>query len=243
MTYVSEIDWLQATEEQRKQLYVATRAVADACDTSVEEIIDAALGRKVLMGTDYISTFRRGKIRRSYAKLIHAWISENHAANASTIAPSLFTWHHTDAWRDYLKDHAIQGTLRIARFDKSMNLVQRPRRQPKPEETLRLGEEFCFHLNSDTDGYAVAFQRYKGQTHPLPLGLNDEPSIKINLGEQFLPIDETGQPEVLSETEDAGHHQFIICIADDCSRLPTQERPPQPDEGVIIYIIRLQFIG
>ncbi|GLO70467.1 hypothetical protein MACH17_19840 [Phaeobacter inhibens] len=92
-----DIDWLKADEDERKRLYVVTRAVADAVDVSVEEIMDAALGRKTLMGTDYISTFRRGKIRRSYAKLIHGWIAENHIEIANGIAPDLFPLPSTTA--------------------------------------------------------------------------------------------------------------------------------------------------
>jgi hypothetical protein len=120
--------------------------------------MDAALGRKALMGTDYMSTFRRGKIRKSYAKLIHGWIAGNCIEIANNIAPNLFPRPHTDAWTLYLAEHAIHGKLRIARFGRNtMGLVQRKKDLPKPDEVLKLGEEFCFHLDSDIEGYAVAF--------------------------------------------------------------------------------------
>ena len=195
-----EIDWLKANEDERKRLYVATRAVADAADKSVEEIMDAALGRKALMGTDYMSTFRRGKIRRSYAKLIHGWIAENHIDIANGVAPDLFPLPSTTAWNRYIKEHAIHGKLSIVRFEKqSFGLVQRKKDQPMPDEVLNLGEEFCFHLDSDINGSAVAFQGHKGQWHTLPLGPNGEPPMRIETGEQLLPVDEHGQPETLTE--------------------------------------------
>ncbi len=89
----------------------------------------------------------------------------------------------------------------------------------------------------------MAFQRYQGEVHPLPLGLNNETFSAIKTGEQFLPIDETGQPEALSEAEDTGHHHFIICIASEISKLPTKESPPQADAEVSTYTISIQFIG
>lgn len=243
VNFLVDIDWLKATEDERKRLYVATRAVADASGLSVEEIMDAALGRKALMGTDYMSTFRRGKIRRSYAKLIHGWIAENHIQIANQIAPDLFVIPNTDAWGRYLETNAIHGKLRIARFDKTMGLVQRKASQPKPEEVLKLGEEFCFHLDSDISGYAVAFQEYEGKLHPLPLGQNDNLEATIEIGEQFLPIDDNGRPERLTEASDLGHHRFVVIVAKNVEILPTDVNPPEPDSGVCVHMIRVQFVA
>ncbi len=239
-----DIDWLKASEDLRKQLYVATRAVADAGNTTVEEIMDAALGRKALMGTDYLSTFRRGKIRKSYAKLIHGWIAENHIEIANGIAPELFPLPHTDAWDQYLAEHAIHGKLRIARFGRqSMGLVQRKKDQPKPDEVLKLGEEFCFHLDSDIDGYAVAFQEYKGVMHPLPLGVNGELQAQIQKGEQFLPLNMDGHPERLSEDSDLGGHRFIIVATEHHQKLLTVSTPTDFSDNVIAHLIAIQFVS
>lgn len=241
MNFLVDIDWLKATEDERKRLYVATRAVADASDLSVEEIIDAALGRKALMGTDYMSTFRRGKIRRSYAKLIHGWVTENHIQIANYIAPDLFALPNTDVWDRYLETHAIHGKLRIARFDRSMGLVQRKRSQPKPEEVLKLGEEFCFHLDSEISGYAVAFQEYEGKLHPLPLGQNDDLATTIEIGEQFLPIGDNGRPEQLSEASDLGHHTFIVAIAEQVKDLVSLDTAPTADSELNTHVVRVYF--
>lgn len=237
-----DIDWLKASEDDRKRLYVATRAVADAGDISVEEIMDAALGRKALMGTDYMSTFRRGKIRKSYAKLIHGWIVTNHLEIANGIAPDLFPLSHTDAWQQYLEKHAIQGSLRIARFDKSMGLVQRKRSQPTPEEVLKLGEEFCFHLDSEIDDHAVAFQEYEGNVHPLPLGSKDGLSMSIKAGEQFLPLDEAGRPEKLSEASDLGHHKFVVAVLGDAEKPSTTTAALDLEKGAVLHALSVQFV-
>ena len=220
-------NWKTATKADRAALYQVARAVADTTNLSVEAIMEQAFGHKLMVGTDYLSNFRSGAIGRPKAKLIHAWIAEHHSETAHAINPRFFPKQHTNAWADYLENHAIKGKLSLTRFDKSMGLVQRKRNQPKPEDFLKLGEAFCFHLCSEIRGYAVAFQMYKGAMHQLPLGLDGEILTSIHRGEQFLPIDETGKPEKLVEMNDLGQHRFIVAVTEDQSKLPTAIQPPQ----------------
>ena len=124
-----------------------------------------------------------------------------------------------------------------------MGLVQRKASQQKPEEVLKLSEEFCFHLDSEIRGYAVAFQEYKGMLHPLPLGQNDGLATTIEIGEQFLPIDDNGRPEKLSETVDLGHHRFVVVVAENVKILPTDISPPEHDSDTIIHQIHVQFVA
>ena len=188
-------NWKTATKTDRAALYHVARAVADTTNLSVEAIMEQAFGHKLMVGTDYLSNFRSGAIGRPKAKLIHAWIAEHHADTAHAVDSRLFPKSHTNAWADYLKNYAITGKLSLVRFDRSMGLVQRKRNQPDPDIVLKLGEEFCFHLDSDIKGHAVAFQMYQGILHPLPLGLEGEILTTIQQGEQFLPLDENGNPD------------------------------------------------
>ena len=236
-------NWKTATKADRAALYHVARAIADTTDLNVEAIMEQAFGHKLMVGTDYLSNFRSGAIGRPKAKLIHAWIAEHHAETAHAVDPRLFPNQHTDAWGHYLKNNAIHGRLNIALFDKSMDLVQRKRHQPKPDEVLKLGEEFCFHLDSGIKGHAVAFQVYERQFHPLPLGLNDAPTTSILKGEQFLPLDEAGQPDLLYEAHDIGLHQFVIAVTDDQSKLPSPTKPPQLEDNVEVHTIRAQFVA
>jgi hypothetical protein len=239
-----EIDWLKATEDQRKQLYVATRAVADAADITVEAIIDAALGRKVLMGADYISTFRRGKIRRSYAKLVYGWIVKRHLQTAQAIATDLFPLPHADAWEELIDTKAIHGELRIARFGRaSMGLVQRADKQPKPTEVLKLGEEFCFHIETGMEGYLTAYQGYRDQWHLLPLGADGAAITLIQQEAVFLPMNDEGQPVPLVENEDVGYHRFVIIIAKEERDLPTPEQPHNGGANVVVHEVLVQFVS
>ena len=233
--------WKTATKEDRAALYHVARAIADTNDLSVEAIMEQAFGHKLMVGTDYLSNFRSGAIGRPKAKLIHAWIAEHHAETAHAIDPRLFPKTHTNAWADYLANHAIHGKLRIARFDKTMELVQRKRNQPKPDEILKLGEEFCFHLDNNIAGHAVAYQMYKGILQPIPLGLSDDSIAAVSRGEQFLPLDDKGFPEKLTEVSDLGLHQFIFAVAEDEGKLPTPTEPPEPDSGCSVHSIQVQF--
>ena len=234
-------NWKTATKADRTALYHVARAVADTTNLSVEAIMEEAFGHKLMVGTDYLSNFRSGAIGRPKAKLIHAWIAEHHADTARAIDPKLFPKSHTSAWGDYLKEHAITGKLQIARFDKSMGLVQRKRMQTKPDEILKLGEEFCFHLDSEVMGHAVAFQLYQGTLHPMPLGLDGELMATIQRGKQFLPIDERGEPEKLVEMNDLGQHRLIVAVTEDRSKLPTATQPPLTIRDVRVHHLGVQI--
>jgi hypothetical protein len=236
-------NWKTATKVDRAALYHVARVIADTTDLSVEAIMEQAFGHKLMVGTDYLSNFRSGAIGRPKAKLIHAWIAEHHVETAHAVDPRLFPKQHTDAWGDYLEHHAIKGKLRIVRFDNSMGLVQRKRSQPKPDEILKLEEEFCFHLDSDIKGYAVAFQMYEGTMHPLPLILEGELLTTIQRGEQFLPLDETGNPEKLIEMNDLGQHQFVIAVRNDIEGFPTPTEPPNVEGDTVVYAVRVNFIA
>lgn len=237
-----DIDWLTSSEEDRKRLYAVTHDVGNILNMSVEQVMDAALGRRAPIGTDYVANFRKGKIRRSFAKLIYEWIAEHHSDLGRKVEASWFPDTNTDAWEVYLAEHAIHGKLRIARFGRTeMGLVQRAKGQPKPDEVLKLGEEFCFHLESDGAGYAVAFQGYKGQWHPMPLGDTEELATRLIEAAQFLPSDAEGMPAPLVETEDLGHHTFIVALAERTDQLPTQEAPP-PNGSSEVHMVRVQFV-
>jgi hypothetical protein len=234
-------NWKTATKADRAALYLVARAVADTTNLSVEAIMEQAFGHKLIVGTDYLSNFRSGAIGRPKAKLIHAWIAEHYADTAHAVDPQSFPKPHTDAWGEYLAEHAIYDKLRIARFDKSMGLVQRKRDQPIPDEVLKLGEEFCFQLDNGIKGHAVAFQIHKGTAHPLPLGLKDQLTAKVQRGNQFLPLDEAENPERLTETEDPGLHQFIIAVARDLRTLPTTNKSPNQYDDVEVHLVKVQI--
>jgi len=122
-----------------------------------------------------------------------------------------------------------------------MGLVQRKRDQPSPDEVIKLGEEFCFELDSDIAGYAVGFQMYKGTMHPFPLGLDGELNTPIQCGAQFVPLDDNGNPEKLIEANGLGLHRFIIAVAKDQDKLPTPKQAGSPNTNISVYVLKVEF--
>lgn len=208
-----DIDWLKANKVERAALYRITRAVARVTDQSVEDIMEKALGGELFTGADYLSNFRQGKIARAKAKLIHAWIARHHIDTAHAIEPNMFPMPPLSIWERYLDKHAILGKLRLVHMNNSRGIVQRADNVQPADQSLWLGTEFCFELESEIKGTAIAFQGYRGKWHPLPLGENGELSTAIIAGKQILPQNMDGQPIPLTEMEDTGLHRFVFVIA------------------------------
>lgn len=247
----SPVDWLSATQDERAQLYRVIRAIADMTGQSAEAVIELAIGAPLLTGTDYLSNVRKGKISRSKARLIHAWIQRTHPAAAQAIAPELFAevpqTHQSAqltppvrseigrllpddipdpilepyAFSRYVDEHAIEGPLRIISLAPRKGLVTRADEMPrKPTQTLKLGEPFCFELDSPCDGEVIMLQGYQGRWHPVPLGdTGDHKVLPIVIGTFRLPSAAiTQRPDGLVENESRGTHRFACLILENISR-------------------------
>lgn len=237
------VDWLAASTDERRQLYRVLRAIADTTGQSVEELMQQALGQRLLTGADYLSNVRKGKISRSKARLIHAWVARAHPAIAATIAPELFNDqpqpqlqpnqprvtarseigvllpdHIPDpilephSFSRYVDEHAIEGPLRIISLAPRKGLVQRVgEERRKTTQTLKLGEPFCFELDSPSAGQAIVLQGYQGRWHPVPLDDDAEAiTTLIEYGKNQLPSSvETRESRPLIETVHTGDHRFV----------------------------------
>lgn len=234
------IDWLTANKDDRAKLYVVLRSLSDLTGKNVEELMEEAFGYKLLTGADYLRNFRRGAIAKPKAKLIHAWIAEHHNEAARTIAPELFPVLKTLNWNAYIPDNAIKDKLSIIKLPKSMGLIERARNILKPNETLKLGEKFCFEIDSDIDGYAVAFQGYQNTWHPLPLGeVREELITPVKTGKHRMPMYSNNQIIPLCENEDLGVHRFLIVISADIGTLPETQDEPLSDCAT--YLTSVEF--
>lgn len=223
MEISQNIDWLKASKDQRAKLYVILRAISDLTGQSMEILMEEALGYKLLVGADYLRNFRRGAIAKSKAKLIAAWIEEHHPDTAHTIAPDLFLESKTADWNELIPQVAIKDRLRIIRTQKDAGLIQRSDHECLIQETIKLGEGFHFELESNQDGFAIAYQGYQGQWYPLPLGARpSDVVVPVMTGEQILPRHANNKPIQLWEKEDLGTHQFVIFIARSVEGLPVR---------------------
>lgn len=236
------IDWLTASKDERATLYRVTRVISGVTNQSVEAIMEKALGGELFTGADYLTNFRQGKIARAKAKLIYAWIAEHQIDTAHAIEPDMFPMPPLSIWERYLDEHAIRGKLRLVRIDKSRGIVQRADNIQPADQKLRLGEEFCFELESKTKGTAIAFQGYRGKWHPLPLGESGEVSTAIIAGKQILPQNMDGQLIPLIEIEDTGLHRFVFVVAQKriLKLIPEQFTATQLD-GLAVFHLSVQI--
>jgi hypothetical protein len=233
-----DIDLLTASEEERKRLYAVTRDVGKVLNMSVDQVMDAALGRTAPIGTDYVANFRKGKIRRSFAKLIYEWIAEHQGDLGRKIEANWFPQTNTDAWGDYVEKHGIRGQLQIKRFTKDeLNLIKKVKDRDLPDAALKLGEEFCFFLRSETNVHAIGFECYKAKWHVMPLGDNGSPAFQLQRDEPHFPIDASGAIERLSEESDLDMHRFAFIVSQNAHDLPhTPDIKDIGDDAELHYI-------
>ena len=211
--------------EPTKALYRAFVTVAEHNGINADLMLDKALGEAQERGIDYASNFRAGKISKVRARAIHLWLAQNHFEMVQAIAPELFPYRPVSAFQEFIDDDAVVGKLRVVRASATMGLVERSDEKRKHVQTLRLSEEFCFEIETEIAGIALAFQCYQDVWHPLPLGA-DMKRLKadITAGVMVLPKTAGGKPIALQENNDAGNHQFAIIVSENRSV------PYEPDE-------------
>lgn len=215
-----EFDWMQASRQERiepsKALYRVLRAVANVTGDHIDILMDQAFGETVTLGTDYISNFRRGNIAAGRAMTIHRWLEQNHFDVAQAVAPELFQFNPKSAWEQFVENYANVDGLRIIPMKREMGILSRARNALKTVTKLRLGQCFCFELDSPINGTVVAFEECKGKWHPLPLGADERRiRVPVSVGVQMLPSDEAGNPIELEEVHDTGQHQYVFVVSEE----------------------------
>jgi hypothetical protein len=245
------IDWMRASKADRtepnKQLYKALMEVKAIIRRPIDLMMDDAFGEPNTTGTDYISNFRRGNIAAGKAMMIHRWLAENHFEIAQKAAPDLFQFNPKSVWEQFLEKHTIAGRLRILRLKQSMGLVERDDEAKPVGETLRLTQRFCFELETEINGVALAFQKHKGTWHSFPLGA-DKRNLwgSVTRNPQMLPHKADGSMIGLQENDDAGDHQFAVIVSED-RKLPSDMRKlatlHQDSAAFEVHVVAVRFVS
>ncbi|MEP1327071.1 hypothetical protein [Pseudophaeobacter sp.] len=204
----------------KAKLYPVLKALADLDPRKTPELImDDAVGYPVARGQDYARNMRRGEIAAKYATLIHQWLAENHFELARRLAPEIFPETPEQRWQTILDERARTDSFRLVLVPLVMGLLERESQLKPVDTTIRLGERFCFELESEEEGFVIALQGVRGQWHNIPLGPNGEASAPIKAGLNQLPRLRGGQIDPLAESHDAGLHEFVLITA------PTKDAP------------------
>lgn len=198
----------------KAKLYPILKALADLDPRKTPELImDDAVGHPVARGQDYVRNMRRGEIAATYAALIHQWLLEHHFDLAHRLAPEIFPETPEQRWQAIVNERAISGRFRLVLVPLTMGIVERESQLKPADTTIRLGERFCFELDSEIEGHAIAFQAVRGQWHNVPLGSNSEVSALIQSGQNRLPQKLDGKIDPLAENHDEGMHEFVLITA------------------------------
>ncbi|MCT4610701.1 MAG: hypothetical protein N4A70_16030 [Pelagimonas sp.] len=204
----------------KAKLYPVLKALADLDPRKTPELImDDAVGYPVARGQDYVRNMRRGDIAATYAALIHQWLTEQHFELAHRLATDIFPETPEQRWQMILDEHARSDSFRLVLVPLIMGILERESQLKPVDTTIRLGERFCFELDSEADGYAIAFQAVRGKCHNIPLGPNGEVSAPIQSGQNRWPKRPDGQLDPLTENHDEGMHEFVLITA------PTDDIP------------------
>ncbi|MDF1803170.1 hypothetical protein [Thalassovita sp.] len=229
----------------KAKLYPVLKALADLDPRKTPELImDDAVGYPVARGQDYVRNMRRGEIAATYATLIHQWLLEHHFDLAHRLAPEIFPETPEQRWQTIVNERAISDRFRLVLVPLTMGIVERESQLKPAETTIRLGERFCFELDSEAVGHAIAMQGVRGQWHNIPLGPNGEASAPIQSGQNRFPKRSEGQIDPLTENQDEGIHEFVLITA------PTDDIPTNiqslntwiADSPNTVHRIAVQFV-
>jgi hypothetical protein len=198
----------------KAKLFPVLKALADLDPRKTPELImDDAVGYPVARGQDYVRNMRRGEIAATYAALIHQWLLEHHFDLAHRVAPEIFPETPEQRWQAIVNERAISERFRLVLVPQTMGIVERESQLKPADMTIRLGERFCFELESGTEGYAIALQGIRDVWHNIPLGLNGEGCAPIQSGRNRLPKTSDGKLDPLTESHDEGLYEFVLITA------------------------------
>ncbi len=205
----------------KAQLYPVLKALADLDPRKTPELImDDAVGHPIARGQDYVRNMRRGEINSTFADLTYQWLLEHHFDLAHRISPEIFPETPEQRWQAILDERAITNRFRLVLVPREMGVVQRKSQLKPAGATLSLGQHFCFELDSEAEGYAIALQGVRGQWHNIPLGSDGGVIAPLKRGMNQLPQMPDGTLDPLSETHDEGQHEFVLVTAPS-SGIPT----------------------
>lgn len=198
----------------KAKLYPVLKALADLDSRKTPELImDDAVGHSVARGQDYVRNMRRGDIAATYATLIHQWLTEQHFELAHRLAADIFPETPEQRWQTILEQRARFDSFRLVLVPQVMGIVERESQLKSVDASIRLGERFCFELESEEEGFVIALQGVRGQWYNIPLGPNGEASAPIQIGVNQLPRIQGGQLDPLAENQDEGLHEFVLITA------------------------------
>jgi hypothetical protein len=214
-------DWLASTEDERKALYRIVKQVRDETGLTWTALYRQALGRPPSAGIGYEDNFRAGRIGKTHAHRLYAWLQARHPRHAQALdkltgrSESATGLPLGVAWRRLVQRRAEREKIELIALGAvgPPGRVSAARRRLGPVETYQLGRPFQFKLDSPIAGHLVAFVEHRFRWSPLDLA-EDGHSAPVDAGVVILP-QQDGQPVPLAEHDDPGLHRFLFITVTD----------------------------
>lgn len=212
----AEFDWLSSTVEARRLLYRHIKRVIDTSALTWTKVYREGLGEAGAPGLGYEDNFRSGRIARGKAARLYGWLRVFHPATADRLDLDLEEIANVPngEWEKLLAAYGRFAELDVISLAQGEpGIVGFADAEPLSRVRVRLGEPFCFRLNTDREGRALAFQSVGGRWYSLPLS-RDRLSQAVEKGSVYLPLSPDGTSLApLVEDHDAGRHRFVIALA------------------------------
>lgn len=206
----------------KAQLYQVLKSVAKlSYGDTVDLVIDRAVGQPVPHGTDWQRNYRSGAYDSVIAQITHRWVEKHHFALAHEVSPDIFPNTPERQWRKILDERADESRLRLVLVPSTFGVVQRESQLEKVKQVIKLGQRFCFELDSDSDGYAIALQGRGDHWNVIDLGVEGEAVGAIKQGMNRLPQLPNDQIDPIWEESDEGVTDFVLVTAA-TNRMPTE---------------------
>lgn len=218
-------DPLKASPEHKIQLYEVSRQVKNRIGCTWYVFFNDHVGLDV--EEKYEDSLRKGSCSNANVTKIHAYIVKHYLALGIEHAPNMFDPSSLSNWDNFLEKNGVWGNADVRTLGE-MGLTQQSDRRPISKTHVRLGQEFCFTLESDHDAGLMGFEAYKGEWYPMPLGVSDKALVTtIAEGAQDIPKHpETGDLIIMREDNDPGLHGYAFIIAKHAFLLTLQRHIP-----------------
>ncbi len=200
----------KSTLDERKAFYPVCKAIKNTLEITWEAFFRKA---GISVGDKFEDNLRKGNIGINKFVTLYEWVVAHHLGEGVRRAPEIFDASQLSNWDNFLKEKGEWHRADVHILEE-LSLTAQSHNQPKSKTHLRLGQDFCFWINSAHAGLLIGFENYKGNWHPMPLGVDGGGFVTpVQEGKQRLPIDpKTGVPIALSDTEHDGLHGYVFII-------------------------------
>ena len=233
MTKLSSLDWSEASNEARRHLYLAVKNRVDNGRTTWNKFLHAAFGKAPELTEDFTKRLQRGKLARSYYAKMAEQFESDFPDEAERLVPELQTLliiypqeKTYDGWEQFVEANAAFSNIEVLKVNQNgLNIVGFASTEPLADLRLKLGDRFCFRVDSPIEGQVFALQRLNHAWYKLPLSRQGQLVIPIKQGQQIIPTNLSNGESCQCASVGTDHRGYH---GSDQGRGPSHRQPSYP---------------